>query len=138
MRVVPKKAQRRADKRTAEHRQLANLGDVLNVQVGGPAEVAADVGQHRQGACGDNRAADGEAVQPSVRFTAFDEPTITKPTKTRKGINAKGQKCFEFINEWITRSGWTRFRNGIINWVEYALWVVRTRSAAPTTRLMNT
>src|SRR6266446_521547 len=75
---------------------------------------------------------------PSVRFTAFDEPTITKPTKTRKGINAKGQKCFEFINEWITRSGRTRFRNGIINWVEYALWVVRTRSAAPTTRLMNT
>jgi len=39
MRVVPKKAQRRADKRTAEHRQLANLGDVLNVQVGGPAKL---------------------------------------------------------------------------------------------------
>src|SRR5260370_35256803 len=64
MRVVPKKAQRRADKGTAEHRQLANLGDVLNVQEGGPAEVAAHVGQYRQGARGDNRAADGEAVQP--------------------------------------------------------------------------
>src|SRR5260370_42276809 len=64
MRVVPKKTQRRADKRTAEHRQLANLGDGLNVQVGGPAEVAAHVGHYRRGARGYNRAADGEAVQP--------------------------------------------------------------------------
>src|SRR6266446_3242479 len=75
---------------------------------------------------------------PSVRLTALDEPTITTPTKTRKGTKASGQKCGELINEWMTRSGRKRFRNGIINCVEYALWVVRTRSETPTTRLTNT
>src|SRR5216684_7783051 len=63
MRVVPQKAERRADERAAEHRQLADLRDILYVQVRRPAEVAAHVGQHREGACRDDRTADGETVQ---------------------------------------------------------------------------
>src|SRR6267143_1084726 len=64
MRVVPEKAERRANERTAEHRQLADLRDVLNVEVGRPAVVATDVWQHGEGACSDDRTADGKTVQP--------------------------------------------------------------------------
>src|SRR5204862_4537068 len=64
MRVVPQKAERRAYERAAKHRKLAHFRDVLNVEVRRPAEIAADISQHGQGARGDHRTADGEAVQP--------------------------------------------------------------------------
>src|SRR6266566_6541796 len=64
MRVVPQEAEGRADERATEHRQLPDLGDVLNVEVGRPTVIAADVRQHREGACGDDGTADGETVQP--------------------------------------------------------------------------
>ena len=63
MRVVPQKAERRAYERAAKHRKLAHFRDVLNVEVRRPAEIAADISQHGQGARGDHRTADSEAVQ---------------------------------------------------------------------------
>ena len=38
-------------------------GNVLNFQIGGPAEVAAHVGQHGQRAGRDHRATNGQAIQ---------------------------------------------------------------------------
>jgi hypothetical protein len=37
--------------------------------------------------------------RPSVRFTAFDDPTITTQTKMRKGTKASGHQCGELIKE---------------------------------------
>src|SRR5229473_8086904 len=64
MRVVPQEAERRPYERAAEHGQLADLRDVLDIEVRRPAVVAADVGQHREGASRDDRASDGETIQP--------------------------------------------------------------------------
>src|SRR6266852_5508823 len=58
MRVVPQKSQRRSDQRPAQYRQLSNSRDVLNLEIGGPAIVAAHVGQNRQRARRDYRASD--------------------------------------------------------------------------------
>src|SRR5260221_11989004 len=62
MRVVPQKTERSANQRAAKNRQFADPRDVLNVEVGGPASVAADVGQHGQRASGYHRTADGQAL----------------------------------------------------------------------------
>src|SRR5216683_4881554 len=64
MRVVPKKTERGTDERAAENRQFADARDVLNLEIGRPAGIAADVGQHRERARGDDRASDRQAVQP--------------------------------------------------------------------------
>src|SRR6266436_9643368 len=72
---------------------------------------------------------------PSVRFTALDDAAITTETKIRKGTKANGQKCAECNNEWITRSGCTRFKNGIISSVEYALRVANVSRPMPTMEL---
>src|SRR5229473_5093771 len=53
MRVVPKKTERGTDERAAENRQFADARDVLNLEIGRPAGIAADVGQHRERARGD-------------------------------------------------------------------------------------
>src|SRR6266567_102947 len=52
------------DESATEHRQFTDLGDVLNVEVGRPTVVAADVRQHREGACSDDRTANSKAIQP--------------------------------------------------------------------------
>jgi len=52
--------------------QFSDAGDVLNFEVGGPAKIAADVSEDGESACRDHVSADGQAVRPSVRFTAFE------------------------------------------------------------------
>src|SRR5260370_9093732 len=67
MRVVPQEAEGRADESATEHRQFTDLGDVLNVEVGRPTVIAADVSQHREAACGENGTANGRTAQPILR-----------------------------------------------------------------------
>src|SRR5215469_13867822 len=45
MRVVPEESQRCAYQRPAKNRELADSGDVLNIEIGGPAKIAADIGK---------------------------------------------------------------------------------------------
>src|SRR5258708_26532310 len=63
MRVVPQKTERSANQRAAKNGQFADPRDVLNVEVGGPARVTADVGQHGQRASGNHAAADRQAIE---------------------------------------------------------------------------
>src|SRR5215469_7654690 len=63
MRVVPQESERCADEGAAKNRKLADFGDVLDVKIGSPAKVAADVSKYREGSCSDDRAADGQAVE---------------------------------------------------------------------------
>ena len=61
--VVPEKADGSADHGSAEDGQFADLGHVLQFEVVGKDDVAADVGEHGQRGGGDDGAADGEAVE---------------------------------------------------------------------------
>src|SRR5882762_604808 len=63
MGVVPEKTERSADERAAEYGELANTRNVLNLEIGGPAVVAAHVSQNRKRPRRDHRAADGEAIE---------------------------------------------------------------------------
>ena len=63
MSVVPEKAERSPDERAAEYRELADTWNVLNLQIGGPAVIAAHVGQNRKRSRRDHCAADGEAIE---------------------------------------------------------------------------
>src|SRR5215472_9203266 len=63
MRVVPQEPERSPDERAAKNSKLANFGDVLDVEIRGPAKIAADVGKYCKRARSDNGAADSEAVE---------------------------------------------------------------------------
>src|SRR5262249_22307164 len=56
MRVVPQESERSADERAAKNGKLANLRDVLDVEISGPAKVAADVGEYGKRSGSDDRA----------------------------------------------------------------------------------
>src|SRR6266478_4376713 len=64
MRVVPEKPWRSPDERAAEYRELADSRNVLNLEIGGPAVVAAHVRQNRERARRDDRTADCQPNQP--------------------------------------------------------------------------
>src|ERR1700687_1481933 len=64
MGVVPEETERGSDECAAEHRQFADAWDVLNLQIGGPSVVAAHIGQDRQRPSRDDRAADGQSIEP--------------------------------------------------------------------------
>src|SRR6266478_2175921 len=64
MRVVPEKPWRSPDERAAEYRELADSRNVLNLEIGGPAVVAAHVRQNRERARRDDRTADCQPIQP--------------------------------------------------------------------------
>src|SRR5580692_3769848 len=90
MRVVPKEAKRRSHECSAEHRQFSNARDVLNLEIGSPTRVAADVGQHRERAGSDNRAADGQAVETvrqidRIRRTDNHHTNKNQERKKRQG-----------------------------------------------------
>ena len=61
--VVPEKAQTGGDHRGAKHRQLADAGDIGNLQVLGELEMAGDVGDDRVGGRGDHHRPDGQAIE---------------------------------------------------------------------------
>ena len=67
-------------------------GQALQFQIGSECRMAADVGQHGHSAGGDHSQPMARPSNPSVRFTASDEPTITSTTKAINGKNAKGHK----------------------------------------------
>src|SRR5216684_4103694 len=64
MRVVPEKPDARTHHGPAEDRELRHLGHFLQLQVFREIGVSADVGQHRQRSGGDDRASDGQSVEP--------------------------------------------------------------------------
>src|ERR1700674_2722200 len=64
MRVVPEKAERSPHQRAAKYRELADARDVLNLEIGGPAVVAAHVGQNRKRPRRDDGTSDRQAIQP--------------------------------------------------------------------------
>ncbi len=63
MRVVPQESQRGPNQRPAKHGKFPDFRDVLNVEIGSPAKVAADVRKHRKGPRCNHRATDGQPVQ---------------------------------------------------------------------------
>ncbi len=64
MRVVPEKADGRADHGSAKDRQLTHQGHALQFKVVGKNHVAAYIRENSERARRDDGAADGEAVQP--------------------------------------------------------------------------
>jgi len=52
------------DERAAKYSELADARDILNLEISGPAVVAAHVGQNRKRASRDHRAADRQAIKP--------------------------------------------------------------------------
>src|SRR5689334_24376815 len=64
--VVPEKSKRSTDERAAKNRQFANARNVLNLEIRGPAVVAAYIGQYRERSSRNDRAANRQAVQ-SIR-----------------------------------------------------------------------
>src|SRR2546429_387722 len=63
MSVVPEKAERSQAERAEETGEFAATRNVLKLERGGPAVVAAHVGQTRKRPRRDDRAADGEAIE---------------------------------------------------------------------------
>src|ERR1700683_3521058 len=46
MRVIPKESKRRAQQRAAKNRELAGIGNVLDIEIFREARIARDVGKH--------------------------------------------------------------------------------------------
>ena len=78
-----RKPRRGADERAAEDRQLAGPRDVRDEQVVRHEGVTGDVGEDRVGRRGDERAADGEAVEPVGEVHGVRAPTMTRTTNGR-------------------------------------------------------
>jgi hypothetical protein len=93
MRVVPEKGQRGAHQRAAKNGEFADLRQMLDIQIGAEARVAGDVGEHVSAPTAMTTQPMARPSRPSVRLTAFDEPTMTSEANTRKGRNARGQRC---------------------------------------------
>src|SRR5712692_7854095 len=64
MRVVPEKPERSPHERPAEYGKFADARNVLNLEISGPAVVAAHVGQNRKRPRRDDRTADCQPIQP--------------------------------------------------------------------------
>ena len=90
MAVEPEEPQRRRSCRRQDG-HFAAAGDPREVQVLGQLGVAAGVGDERHRRGGDSRQPPARPSRPSVRFTAFDEPTITS---TDQGMNqGPSERC---------------------------------------------
>src|SRR5579862_2442107 len=63
MRVVPKEAESGAHHGAAENGELADVGDALNFKIFGEARVAGNVSEDGESTGGNERAADGQAVE---------------------------------------------------------------------------
>src|SRR5262245_7952481 len=112
MRVVPKKTERRTNKRAAKNSQLANAWNILDVQITGPPRVAADVRQHGQSARRDHRAADRQTVETvrqvhRVRGTCYDNHHKKKERQERERPQMSAgdqgmdhQVRLKFLEEW--------------------------------------
>src|SRR5216684_5866053 len=64
MRVVPEKPERSPHERPAEYGKFADARNVLNLEISGPAVVAAHVGQNRKRPRRDDSATDRQAIKP--------------------------------------------------------------------------
>src|SRR5580692_5066429 len=72
--------------------------------------------------------------RPSVKFTAFEQPTITSTKNKTNGTYARGQIKLWPKSEEITRFGCRRLKNGTLSCVEYAPCVCNETSATPTSK----
>src|ERR1700722_18180740 len=63
MRVVPKKAKRRAHQRATKNSKFADARNILNFKISCPTKIAAYVSEHSKRTGSDDRAADGQAVE---------------------------------------------------------------------------
>ena len=81
-----------ADHGAAKDCELADLRHALEFEIRGEGGMAADVGEDRERAGGDDRAADGEAVETVGEIDGIardhDDDKTTKKTNGRK---ARGQ-----------------------------------------------
>src|ERR1700726_928041 len=75
---------------------------------------------------------------PSVRFTAFEQPTITSTRNKMNGTKASGQMYWCLSSESITKSGCSRLSKGTLNCVEYAPCACNVSSTAPTPAHVST
>src|SRR5579859_3347435 len=96
MRVVPKEAERRAYERSAKYRQFSDSRDVLDLEIRRPTRVAADIGQHRKRARGDDRAADRQAVEAVREIHRIGRPDKNKKNKSQKGKKRQGPQVLRF------------------------------------------
>ena len=90
--VVPEKADGGADHGAAEDGELGDFGHVLEFEVVGKDDVAADIGEHGERAGGDDGAADGEAVKAVGQVDGVggaDEDKDDKDDKGQKGKEAQ-------------------------------------------------
>src|SRR6266568_2677056 len=104
MRVVPEESQRSAHERAAKNGELADFGDVLNVEIRSPAKVAADVSKYGKSSRSDDGATDGEAVQTvseihGVRGT--DNHQANKDEKRDKGQGPPIRRVHQRMNHEI-------------------------------------
>ena len=123
MRVVPEKADRRADHGPAEDRQLADHGHALQLEIVGKDHVAADVGEHGQRAGGDDGAADGQAVEAVGEVDGVRRAHQHKASpKATKGTKARKPRCGIVAGQWChSRSGRKLLMNGTVSCVENSL-----------------
>jgi len=96
VRVVPKEAERRADQRPAKNGKFSDPRDVLNLEIGGPARVAADVGQHGKRARGDNRATDCQAVKAIGQIHRIGGTNDDHANKGEEWEEGQGPDMFRF------------------------------------------
>jgi len=135
--VVTKEPSDAPDKRSRTPSSSPTLG-MYECPGGWPSEVAADVGSHRQGASAENRASEGEAVQPPVgsrRSTSQQYKPRNKEWNKRK----RPEICFEFYKRMLTRSGdsfqkWNHQLGGVAR----PMGLSERRSAAPYHKADNT
>jgi len=79
--IIPEKAEAGTDDGAAEDRQFAAAGDIGDLQVLGEYQVTGEIGEDQVDRGGDDRRSGRQAVEPSVRLTAFEAPTMTMMAK---------------------------------------------------------
>ena len=118
----------------AENGQLADLRHVLQLQIGGEDRVAADVGQHRQRAGGDDRATDRQPVQAIGEVHGIAGERDHQGNEDQEGQEGQRPKIrvMRAVNE-SPDPDETRLKKGTINWVEYSPCDLQSTSSASAT-----
>src|SRR5579859_796132 len=96
VRVVPEEAERRAHERSAKYRQFSDSRDVLDLEIRRPTRVAADIGQHRERARGDDRAADRQAVETVRQIHRIGRSHDNQTNESQKRQKRQGPQVLRF------------------------------------------
>src|SRR5207237_3709350 len=76
-------------KRAAKDGELGDLRDVLDLEIGDPTKVAADIREHGQSTRSNDRAADGEPVQSVGKVYR-----VRRADNHRADKHQEGDKCY--------------------------------------------